>query len=130
MYTIIFKLDDRARGLMAGIAAGNLLGIVQEGWPRERIAAEFPEGVREIEARSGYPDDDDVAQAIVIAAAAAEGPLDPHDLGRRFGALLGARFGIEAIPRRWRNRVAEIRAGRTPMETYAERLLAARAYGG
>ena len=80
----ISKLDDRARGLMAGIAAGNLLGIVQEGWPRERIAAEFPEGVREIEARSGYPDDDDVAQAIVIAAAAAEGPLDPHDLGRRF----------------------------------------------
>ena len=78
------QAHDRARGLMAGIAAGNLLGIVQEGWPRELIAAEFPDGVREIAADPGHPDDDDVAQAIVVAEAAAEGPLDPHDLGRRF----------------------------------------------
>lgn len=76
--------SDRARGLMAGIAAGNLLGIVQEGWPRERVKAEFPDGVREMVARPGYPDDDDVAQAIVVAEAAADGPLDPTDLGRRF----------------------------------------------
>lgn len=75
---------DRARGLMAGIAAGNLLGIVQEGWSRERVKAQFPDGIREIEARLGYPDDDDVAQAIVVAEAAAAGPLDPTDLGQRF----------------------------------------------
>ena len=74
---------DRARGLMAGIAAGNLLGIVQEGWSRRRVAARYPDGVREIAALPGYPDDDDLAQAIVIAEAAEAGPLDPDDLGRR-----------------------------------------------
>ena len=75
---------ERARGLMVGIAAGNLLGIVQEGWSRQKIAEAFPDGVREIAAVTGYPDDDDLAQAIIIAEAAARGPLDPDDLGRRF----------------------------------------------
>ncbi len=78
---------DRARGLMAGIAVGNLLGIVMEGWPRRRISREFPEGVTEIVAMPGYPDDDDLAQAIEIAdAATAAGGLDVDDLGRRFWA--------------------------------------------
>ena len=76
--------DERARGLMVGIAAGNLLGIVQEGWSRRRITDAYPEGVREIAATTGYPDDDDIAQSIVIAEAAVQGPLDPDDLGRRF----------------------------------------------
>ena len=73
----------RARGLMVGIAAGNLLGIVQEGWSKERITETFPHGVREIAAVAGYPDDDDLAQAIIIAEAAEQGPLDPDHLGRR-----------------------------------------------
>ena len=51
---------------------------------------------------------------------------DTDTNGAVVGALLGARFGAEAIPDRWRRRVAEIRAGRTPMESYADRLLAAR----
>ena len=76
--------NDRARGLMVGIAAGNLLGIVQEGWSKRRIAAAYPDGVREMEARPGYPDDDDLAQALIVAEAAERGPLDPNDLGRRF----------------------------------------------
>ena len=76
--------NDRTRGLMVGIAAGNLLGIVQEGWSRRRVAEAYPDGVREIAATTGYPDDDDLAQAIVIAEAAAQGQLDPDDLGRRF----------------------------------------------
>lgn len=76
--------NDRARGLMVGIAAGNLLGIVQEGWSKQWIAEEYPDGVREMEARPGYPDDDDLAQALIIAEAAERGPLDPDDLGRRF----------------------------------------------
>ena len=75
---------ERARGLMVGIATGNLLGIVQEGWSKQRVAEWFPEGVREIAAATGYPDDDDLAQAIIIAEAAERGPLDPDDLGRRF----------------------------------------------
>lgn len=78
---------NRARGLMVGIAAGNLLGISMEGWPQQRVAREYPAGVREIVAKPGYPDDDDLAQAIEIAdAAAAAGGLDVDDLGRRFWA--------------------------------------------
>ena len=38
----------------------------------------------EIAAVAGYPDDDDLSQAIVIAKAAEHGPLDPDHLGRRF----------------------------------------------
>ncbi len=70
---------------MAGIAVGNLLGIVTEGWSKSRITMCYPEGMREIFAEPEYPDDDDLAQAIEIAEAAmaAEG-LDVSDLGRRF----------------------------------------------
>ena len=78
---------NRARGLMTGIAVGNLLGIAMEGWSQPRIARTFPEGVTEIVAGHGYPDDDDLAQAIEIAdAAVAEDGLDVDDLGRRFWA--------------------------------------------
>ena len=77
-------MNDRTRGLMVGIAAGNLLGIVQEGWSKRHVAEAYPEGIREIAAATGYPDDDDLAQAIVIAEAAEQGPLDPGDLGLRF----------------------------------------------
>ena len=78
------EANDRARGLMVGIAAGNLLGITMEGNPRSVVRARFPDGVRDIEASPGYPDDDDLAQSIIIAEAATEGPLDVDDLGRRF----------------------------------------------
>lgn len=68
---------------MVGIAVGNLLGIPLEGWSRHHVAQSFPDGVREITAHPDYPDDDDIAQAVVIAEAAEAGPLDPEDLGRR-----------------------------------------------
>ena len=80
-------VNDRTRGLMVGIAAGNLLGIVQEGWSRRRVAEAYPDGVREIAATTGYPATRTtmtLAQAIVIAEAAEQGQLDPDDLGRRF----------------------------------------------
>ncbi len=69
---------------MVGIAAGNLLGIVQEGWSKQAVAESYPNGVREIAAAGDYPDDDDLAQAIIVAEAAEQGPLDPDNLGRRF----------------------------------------------
>ena len=75
---------DRARGVMVGLAVGNLFGIVHEGWSRQSIAHRYPDGIREIMAKPGYPDDDDIAQAIALAEAAAEGPLDLDDVGRRF----------------------------------------------
>lgn len=77
-------LLDRARGVMVGLAVGNLFGIVHEGRSWQSIARRYPDGIREIMARPGYPDDDDIAQAIALAEAAAEGPLDLDDLGRRF----------------------------------------------
>ena len=75
---------DRARGVMIGLAVGNLLGIVPESWSRQSIARRYPDGIRDISAEPGYPDDDDIAQAVALAEAAAEGPLDLEDVGRRF----------------------------------------------
>ena len=79
------ELKDRCRGLMVGLAAGNLLGIPCEGWPRAEIRIRWPDGLRDIEARAGYPDDDDLAQAVILAAAShgAES-LNADDLARRF----------------------------------------------
>ncbi|MDE0207221.1 MAG: ADP-ribosylglycohydrolase family protein, partial [Candidatus Tectomicrobia bacterium] len=79
------ELKDRCRGLMVGLAVGNLLGIPCEGWPRDEIRFRWPDGLRDIEARAGYPDDDDLAQAVILAAAShgAES-LDADDLARRF----------------------------------------------
>lgn len=76
--------DDPARGLMVGIAAGNLLGLPVEGRTQDEVRRRFPHGVHDISARPGYPDDDDLAQSIIIAEAAEEGPLDVEDLGHRF----------------------------------------------
>lgn len=76
--------QEQARGLMAGIAVGNLLGLPYEGDPREWIARACPGGVTDIDPHEeGRPDDDDLAQSIIIAEAALEGPLDAEDLGRR-----------------------------------------------
>ena len=49
------------------LVVDNLLGIHMEGWPRYRILARYPAGVREIAALDGNPDDDDLAQAIIGA---------------------------------------------------------------
>ena len=77
----------RARGLMAGIPVGNLLGIAMKRWARARIAHGFPVGVPDIVAKPEHPDDDDLAQAVDIVEAAI-GPegLDMDCLGRRFWA--------------------------------------------
>ena len=50
---------------------------------------------------------------------------DTDTNGTAAGAVLGARFGVEGVPRRWREQLADLRAGRTPMAVYADRLLAA-----
>ena len=42
------------------------------------------------------------------------------------GAALGARFGLAAIPQRWRDAVAELREDRAPLERYADQVLARR----
>lgn len=77
-------LLDRARGVMVGLAVGNLFGIAHEGRSRQSLARQYPDGLREIMAKPGYPDDDDIGQAIALGEAAVEGPLDLDDVGRRF----------------------------------------------
>ncbi|MCY3786401.1 MAG: ADP-ribosylglycohydrolase family protein [bacterium] len=90
-------LRERAAGLMVGIGVGNLLGIPWEGKSAAFIAGPNPHGVREITAEAGFPDDDDLAQAILLAEACIEGgDLDLSDLARRFwewGELNGAGMG-------------------------------------
>lgn len=83
--------------MMVGIGAGNLLGIPWEGKSGSFIASRNPGGVTGITAREGYPDDDDLAQAILLAEGCIEsGQLDVADLMRRFwawGELNGAGMG-------------------------------------
>ncbi|MXZ30407.1 MAG: hypothetical protein F4236_06350 [Acidimicrobiia bacterium] len=91
------ELSERATGLMVGVGVGNLLGIPWEGKSRAWIAAQNPHGVCEITARGGFPDDDDLAQAILLAEACIAGEdLDLADLAYRFwawGELNGAGMG-------------------------------------
>ena len=57
-------LMDRARGVMLGVAVGNLLGLPVEGRSRQRIQELYPAGVRDIEpAEASRQMDDDPAQA-------------------------------------------------------------------
>ena len=74
---------DHERGLMAGLATGNLLGLAVEGHRRESLRSVFPDGTLDIRVEPGSADDDDLAQAILLCEAAAEGPLDIDDLALR-----------------------------------------------
>ena len=81
--------QDRCRGVMVGLGVGNLLGVPQEGWPRYAVEASYPNGIRDIEVEPGEPDDDDLAQAIILAEAALEAgsaDLDVEEIGRLFWA--------------------------------------------
>lgn len=63
-------LASRARGALLGHAAGNALGVPTEFLgTAERIAAEFPGGIRELlrEDRPDSPYDDDVALTLILA---------------------------------------------------------------
>ena len=56
---------DKARGVLLGLAVGNLLGLPVEGLSRNSIHGRFPNGVREIDPdEKGRPMDDDLAQAV------------------------------------------------------------------
>ena len=76
---------DRARGVMLGVAVGNLLGLPVEGRSRRRIQELYPNGVRDIHpSEASRPMDDDPAQAVELAEVLLEG----GDLTRRFAARL------------------------------------------
>ena len=56
----------------------------------------------------------------LVAVVGAGGDTDTN--GAVGGAVLGARFGLHAIPGDWRERLAEIRKGREPLDVLADRL--------
>ena len=67
-------LSDRARGVMLGLAAGNLLGLDVEGASYQQIAAWHPDGVTEIDPDEAHrPMDDDLAQAVDLGEALVSG---------------------------------------------------------
>ena len=72
--------------MIVGIGVGNLFGLHWEGRRRELREQQARSGpVREICAREGFPDDDDLAQAILLAEACLEcGHLGMADLAQRF----------------------------------------------
>ena len=69
--------EDRARGVLLGLAVGNLLGLPVEGGDRAWISDRFPDGVREIDPLERERAlDDDLAQAVELAEALAH-DVDP-----------------------------------------------------
>ena len=59
---------DRARGVLLGLAVGNLLGLPIEGASSSSIQRSYPHGVREIDPEERRrPMDDDLAQAVDLA---------------------------------------------------------------
>ena len=68
---------DRARGVLLGLAVGNLLGLPVEGASQASIRDAYPDGISEIDPRErNRPMDDDLAQAVDLAEALAHDP-DP-----------------------------------------------------
>ena len=88
---------------MVGLGVGNVLGVPQEGWPRHAVEASYPNGIRDIEIEPGEPDDDDLAQAIILAEASIDAGsevLDGEEIGRRFWAWAeenGRGIGIQTV---------------------------------
>ena len=77
-------LPDRARGVLAGLAVGNLLGLPVEGLPAASIARENPDGLTEIDSFERLrPMDDDLAQAVDLGEALVAGGDYVSDFARR-----------------------------------------------
>lgn len=77
--------QDRARGVLLGLAVGNLLGLPVEGASRSAIQRAYPDGLGDIDPREQLrPMDDDLAQAVDLAEALARDP----DVATGFGDRL------------------------------------------
>ena len=103
---------DWARGVMLGLAVGNLLGLPVEGCSRDIINGRFPGGVREINPEERrWPMDDDLAQGVDLGESLLEdggsGPNPDwveeftrrlvrwrHDNGRGIGNTTSAVIGL------------------------------------
>ena len=77
-------LPDRARGVLVGLAVGNLLGLPVEGERHDWIAASYPDGLTEIDPRETQrPMDDDLAQAVDLGQAMLAGGDYARDFADR-----------------------------------------------
>ena len=77
-------LTDRARGVLLGLAVGNLLGLPVEGDRYDWIAADYPDGLTEIDPReANRPMDDDLAQAVDLGEALLAGGDYARDFADR-----------------------------------------------
>lgn len=78
-------IEDRYRGVLLGVAVGNLLGIPVEGMSKKAVRELFPKGVRDINPKEKHrPWDDDLAQAVLLAEALLDSDiLSPDDLAVR-----------------------------------------------
>ncbi|MFA5890847.1 MAG: ADP-ribosylglycohydrolase family protein [Actinomycetota bacterium] len=86
-------LAARHEGAMLGLAVGNLLGVPVEFDTKARLAARYPDGLREIASSlRDEPWGDDLAQAIVLAEAIVE---DGEPGARHAGSTRPAMAGRE-----------------------------------
>lgn len=77
-------MADRARGVLLGLAVGNLLGLPVEGDRHDRIADAYPAGLTEIDHREAdRPMDDDLAQAVDLGDALLAGGNYVRDFAER-----------------------------------------------
>ncbi len=80
-------LQDRARGVMLGLAVGNLLGLPMEGWSYREIDRWYPDGILDIDSGEAFmPMDDDLAQAVDLGEALLGGGDYVGEFGRRLVA--------------------------------------------
>ena len=77
-------LTDRSRGVLLGLAAGNVLGLAAEGAWFTAIDRRYPDGVRDVDPREAHrPMDDDLAQAVELAESLLAGGDLVSDFTRR-----------------------------------------------
>ncbi len=77
-------LSDRARGVMLGLACGNLLGLPVESQWHDDIARWYPNGLTDIDPQEAHRSmDDDLAQAVDLAEALLAGGDYAQDFAGR-----------------------------------------------
>lgn len=101
---------DRGEGVLLGLACGDALGEPVEGWPADRIAAEYGR-LREFVGGRVPPGGltDDTEQALRLARSLVDcGTFDPDDVADRFVEWYeGGAVGIGGLTRRVLGRMAD-----------------------
>lgn len=79
-------LGERARGMLLGHAAGNVLGLPAQHLGAEAIAAQWPAGIRDVERRDtpASPWDDDVALSLILGEELLNSPVDLRRIASRW----------------------------------------------